>query len=54
VRYWDLAASEKKIATKAKRNDPDETVGAKLSWDGENFYIEDQHCGHWLWKQIKK
>ncbi|MHA2248673.1 MAG: terminase large subunit domain-containing protein, partial [Candidatus Hodarchaeales archaeon] len=38
IRYWDLAASEKKIA-KQKRTDPDETVGTKFSWDGEaDFY----------------
>ena len=53
VRYWDLAASEKKI-TGRKKNDPDETVGTLMSWDGENFYIEDQVCGHWSWKDIKE
>jgi len=54
VRYWDLAASEKKIFGK-KRNDPDETVGTLLSWDGElKFYIENQVCGHWEWMDIKE
>jgi len=56
VRYWDLAASEKKITGK-KKNDPDETVGTLLSWRIENeldrFTIEDQVCGHWAWKDIK-
>lgn len=51
-RYWDLAATEKKIGV----NDPDETVGAKLSYDKEAdlFYIEDQVCGHWEWTDIKQ
>ncbi|MHA2032329.1 MAG: phage terminase large subunit [Candidatus Kariarchaeaceae archaeon] len=54
VRYWDLAASEKKIFGK-KRNDPDETVGTLLSWDGNlRFYIENQVCGHWEWMDIKE
>lgn len=53
VRYWDLAASEKKIA-KQKRTDPDETVGTLLSWNGEaEFCIEHQECGHWKWKDLK-
>lgn len=55
VRYWDLAASEKKISRGIKSNDPDETVGTRLSWDkiGDAFYIEDQVGGHWEWKDIK-
>jgi predicted phage terminase large subunit-like protein len=53
IRYWDLAASEKKIA-KLKRTDPDETVGTAFSWDGEaDFCIENQVCGHWKWQDIK-
>jgi hypothetical protein len=43
VRYWDLAATEKKIKMKKGRKDPDETCGTLMSWDGEeDFYIEDQ------------
>jgi predicted phage terminase large subunit-like protein len=54
VRYWDLAATEKKITGK-KVNDPDETVGTLMSWDGkETFYIEDQVCGFWAWDDLKK
>jgi len=55
IRYWDLAASEKKISGR-KRNDPDETVGTRLSWvpgDPNEFYIEDQRSGYWKWKDIK-
>ena len=67
-RYWDLAASEKKVTGK-KKNDPDETVGSLASWQkgGQvtdnngivipiigRFYLEDQVGGHWKWKQIKK
>lgn len=53
LRYWDLAASEKKILKNGKFNDPDETVGTLLSWDGnKQFYIEDQVYGLWEWEQI--
>ena len=56
VRYWDLAASEKKLTGKKKKNDPDETSGSVMSWSSEDdeFYIEDQICGHWAWKEIKE
>jgi predicted phage terminase large subunit-like protein len=49
IRYYDLAASEKKVGT-----DPDETVGSLISYDDkkENFCIEDQVGGRWLWDQI--
>lgn len=57
VRYWDLAASEKKVAGK-KSTDPDETVGTLFSWykDGEvdKFCIEDQFSGFWEWADIKE
>lgn len=54
IRYWDLAASEKKISGK-KRNDPDETVGTLLSWDGElKFYIENQVSGYWEYLAIEQ
>jgi predicted phage terminase large subunit-like protein len=55
ARYWDLAASEKKL-TKKKRNDPDESSGTKMSWNMEDdeFYVEDQVNGHWEWKDLKE
>ncbi len=51
VRFWDLAASEKKIGT-----DPDETVGTLFSCDKpeEQFCIENQVGGWWAWEQIKE
>ena len=53
VRYWDLAASEKKVSkSRRKKKDPDETVGTKLSWDGEFFYLENQIAGRWLYDNI--
>lgn len=56
VRFWDLAASEKKVAKKGRRKDePDETCGSLVCWDGkEQFCIEDQVAGHWKWKQLKQ
>jgi predicted phage terminase large subunit-like protein len=50
-RFWDLAASEKKVGT-----DPDATVGSLVSFDDkkENFCIEDQVFGHWVWDTIKE
>ena len=55
VRYWDLAASEKKISGR-KRNDPDETVGTRMSYyrDRDVFCIEHQVTGHWEWADLKK
>jgi predicted phage terminase large subunit-like protein len=61
IRYWDLAASEKKIsgASGKKLTDPDETVGTLLShWidsdtKDDRFCIEHQHAGRWEWKDIK-
>lgn len=49
LRYWDLAATEKKQA----KDDPDEMVGALVSkHKGETsdkplFVIQDQICGYW-------
>jgi predicted phage terminase large subunit-like protein len=63
IRYWDLAATEKKTVGQEK-NDPDETVGTKLSWikDGTinekgireigKFYIENQYSGFWKYEQL--
>ena len=53
VRYWDLAATEKKLGV----NDPDETVGTLMSVgrmdDKRTFFVEDQVAGHWEWEDIK-
>ena len=63
-----MAASEKKVTGK-KFTDPDETVGSLGSWQKGGtmfdnngfelpiigrFYLEDQVCGQWDWKQIKR
>lgn len=58
VRFWDLAATEKKMTVKEgknKKNDPDETVGSLVGTDKfkERFCLEDQVGGHWAWKTIK-
>ena len=63
VRYWDLAATEKKMIPGKRRVDPDETVGTKLSWvkgsinPGDkaigSFCIEHQVCGFWKWDDVK-
>jgi len=52
VRFWDLAATEKKVGIKA--NDPDETVGSLLSKSIDTIAIEEQIGGYWSWKQIKE
>jgi len=49
LRYWDLAATEKKQA----KDDPDEMVGTLLSKhrasmkEEPDFMIQDQICGYW-------
>lgn len=53
IRFWDLAATEKKLG--AKFSDPDETVGTRMSYRKEGiFCIEDQVAGCWAWDEIKK
>lgn len=54
VRFWDLAATEKKMV--GKKNDPDETIGSLLGVNSERdkFVIEDQVGGYWEWKRIKQ
>jgi len=51
IRFWDLAASEKKMGT-----DPDETVGSLVGVDKpkEQFCILNQHGGYWTWDKIKE
>jgi hypothetical protein len=53
VRYWDLAASEKKI-TGRKSDDPDHTVGTKLCADGDKFVAIHQVGAQVLWHKIKE
>ena len=59
VRFWDLAATEKKQA----KDDPDETVGtliSKFMFDKEdvrnngkdNFCMEHQISGYWAWEKL--
>lgn len=54
VRFWDLAATEKKQA----KDDPDEAVGSLVSkrYDTESkkdiFCIEHQVAGWWAWEQL--
>jgi phage terminase large subunit-like protein len=54
VRFWDLAATEKKIIAGRVINDPDETVGTLMSVSNEIFYLENQVCGFWEWDDLKK
>jgi len=56
VRYWDLAASEKKkFKGRTKKSDPDESVGTKMSQISDlDFYIENQVGGHWEWAELKE
>lgn len=53
VRYWDLAATEKKIIKGKVINDPDETVGTKMSYlENGNFVIEHQATGFLDWAHV--
>jgi phage terminase large subunit-like protein len=68
VRFWDLAATEKKTVgigvKKKEKNDPDESVGTLLSsfmyeWEDEgrrkkdtNWCIEHQVHGFWSWERL--
>jgi phage terminase large subunit-like protein len=56
IRFWDLAATEKKMTVQGKKNDPDETMGTLLGTNQskDEFCIEDQTGGTWAWKQIKE
>lgn len=60
VRFWDLAATEKKMTKGKKKNDPDETMGSLLGTDKEadatkkRFCLQDQVGGKWQWKDIKR
>jgi len=54
VRFWDLAATEKKMV--GKKNNPDNTIGSLLGVNTERsqYVIEDQVGGTWAWKTIKE
>lgn len=56
LRYYDLAATEKKIKTTRNKTDPDSTIGTLLSVnkDKNKFCIEDQIGGQWVWATIKE
>lgn len=56
LRYWDLAASEKKVKKNRTKTDPDSTVGTLLSVNKEKdkFCIENQVFGQWKWENIKE
>lgn len=55
LRYWDLAATEKKLSGD-KRNDPDESVGTLLTMSDNlakpDFCVENQTCGFWKWDNL--
>lgn len=62
VRYWDLAASERKRfkgkrGKKGKKHDPDASVGTRMSHvkdDGDKFYIEHQISGRWKYVDLRQ
>lgn len=57
VRFWDLAATEKKMGYGGKAiNDPDETVGTLIGWrkNRKDFVILDQVGGFWEWDDIQR
>ena len=53
VRFWDLAATEKKLAGK-KKNDPDASASTRMSYVREpySFYIEDQTNDFLKWEDL--
>jgi predicted phage terminase large subunit-like protein len=54
IRYWDLAASEKKITGK-RATDPDSTVGTRVAVTKDYpFIIEEQVAAQIIWHDIKK
>lgn len=56
VRFWDLAATEKKMIPGKQKTDPDSTIGTLLGTDvhKSDFCIEDQVGGQWAWATIKE
>lgn len=53
IRFWDLAATEKKLAGK-KRNDPDATCSTLMSFvkSDYKFFIEDQTHDFMKWENL--
>ena len=53
ARFWDLAATEKKLAGK-KKNDPDASASTLMSYVKEpySFYIEDQTNDFMKWEDL--
>lgn len=54
-RYWDMAATEKKLGKGG--NDPDEAVGTKVQTTESNdpdYIIKDQIGGWFAWEQLKE
>lgn len=52
VRYWDMAATEKKMVVGKKGGSPDYTVGTKLMRDYSKFIIADQVVIRESWSGI--
>lgn len=62
VRFWDLAATEKKLIGVGKKkefNDPDESVGTLVSSyhnlenkKETNWCVEHQYAGTWEWEKL--
>lgn len=53
VRYWDMAATEKKLVGGKALNDPDESVGTLLSYTKDyKFVIEHQVGGFVEWEAL--
>lgn len=53
-RFWDLAATEKKMVRGKQTNDPDETVGTLMVDDRQTIGILHQVSGCWSWEDVKK
>ena len=53
LRFWDLAATEKKLSGK-KKNDPDASCSTKVSYIKEEnkFIIEDQTNAFMKWEDL--
>ena len=48
VRFWDLAATEKKMMGDKILNDPDETVGTLMSYTEDNKFVIEHQIGAFL------
>lgn len=54
IRFYDLAATERKVVGTRIVKDPDETVGTLASWTKKDYtmYIEEQVSGRWGWDEL--